>query len=59
MSTFGPLGVGGSVPGKFPGAPDESPVALDTATTGTDSGQPDSKPTSAVSTFGAPEHNKA
>jgi len=44
MSTFGKYGVGGSNPGKYPGGPDESAIDVAAATTGTDRGNPDSKP---------------
>jgi hypothetical protein len=44
MSAFGKLGVGGSLPGKFPGGPNETPVDLVAATTGTEKNSPDSKP---------------
>ena len=57
MSTFGKYGVGGSVPGKWPGAPDESTLDMATATTGTERGNPDSKPE--VGNHGSPDHNPA
>jgi len=61
MSTFGRYGSGGSNPGKFPTPPDDNSAGFAhlVAVVGTDSGNPDSVPTSAPATFGAPEHNKA
>jgi hypothetical protein len=44
MSTFGKYGVGGSVPGKFPTPSDETPFDFAAAATGTERGNPDSKP---------------
>lgn len=57
MSAFGKYGVGGSVPGKWPGAPNEATVDMTAATQGTETGNPDSKPE--VGNHGAPEHNAA
>ena len=61
MSTFGKYGVGGSVSGKYTIPPEENSGGFDysAAAEGTDAGNPDSKPTAAPGTFGAPEHNKA
>ena len=44
MSKFGKYGVGGSNPGKFPGAPDEQMLDFAAAAQGTELGNPDSKP---------------
>lgn len=57
MSIFGKLGVGGKLPGNFPGGPNETPVDLAAAETGTDIRTPDSK-----SEYGAEQnanHNAA
>ena len=43
-STFGKYGVGGTCPGKPLNAPDETEIDVVTATTGTERGNPDSKP---------------
>lgn len=45
MSAFGKYGTGGSIPGKWPGAPDETAVA-EAASIGTEKNQPDSRPES-------------
>lgn len=55
-STFGKYGVGGTNPGKWPGAPNEAPFDFDAASTGTERGNPDSKP-EVSGTDGS--HNKA
>ena len=57
MSAFGKYGVGGSVPGKWPGVPDEQALDVGAATTGTDQRQPDSKPEVTEASFGSPAHN--
>jgi len=44
MSTFGKYGLGGANPGKWPGAPDEQLLDFAAAATGTERGNPDSKP---------------
>jgi hypothetical protein len=57
MSVFGKYGVGGSVPGKWPGAPDETVTDQTAACTGTDNRQPDSRPEVTPESFGSPAHN--
>ena len=57
MSIFGKYGTGGSVPGKWPGSPDESPLDLGAASQGTDIHTPDSKPEVTEASFGSPAHN--
>ena len=61
MSTFGKYGVGGSNPGKYPAVSDDNNGNFDlaTATVGTETNQPDSKPAVTVASFGRPEHNNA
>lgn len=48
MSAFGKYGVGGSVPGKYPGGPDESTVDLNAANVGTTLKTPDTAPEKTV-----------
>ena len=43
-STFGKYGVGGTNPGKPLNVPNETEIDVVTATTGTERGNPDSKP---------------
>lgn len=59
MSAFGKYGVGGKVPGKWPGAPDEATCDIAAASQGTDNRQPDSKPEVTEGSFGEPHHNPA
>ena len=44
MSVFGKYGVGGTNPGKFPNPPYETTLDVDAASTGTEKGNPDSRP---------------
>lgn len=59
MSTFGKLGVGGKVPGKYPGGENEQAVDQTAACTGTETNQPDSRPLVTPESFGSPSHNPA